>query len=145
MLRITVHDNPESWTFQLEGRLAGAWVREVEECRRRTLAGHCRLSVSFDLTGVTFIDADGRAYLAAMHRRGAEFVAADCLTRAIVAQIINGSHSRPQATEARRQEPDVTDLSCNTKTNEAARSRGNPTCSSSESPVSVSTRKRPDR
>ena len=39
MLRITVHDNPESLTFQLEGRLAGPWVREVEECRQRTLAG----------------------------------------------------------------------------------------------------------
>ena len=143
-MRITVHDNPESCTFQLEGRLAGAWVREVEECRRRTLAGHCRLSVSFDLTGVTFIDADGRAYLAAMHRRGAEFVAADCLTRAIVAQITNGSHSRPQASEARRQEPDVTDLRCNMKTNEAARSRANPTHSPSPNLAPVYTRKRPD-
>ena len=87
MLRITVHDNHESWTFQLEGRLAGAWVKEVEECRRRILAGHRRPSDRFDLTDVTFIDADGRAYLAAMHRRGAQFVTADCLTRAIVAQI----------------------------------------------------------
>ena len=42
MLRITVHDNDESWTFQLEGRLAGAWVKEVEECRRRILAGRRR-------------------------------------------------------------------------------------------------------
>ena len=89
MLRITVHDNPEALTFQLEGRLAGAWVREVEECRRRTLAGRRRPSVRFDLAGVTFIDADGRAYLSAMHRRGAQFIAADCLTRAIVAQITN--------------------------------------------------------
>jgi hypothetical protein len=90
MLRITVHQNPESCTFQLEGRLAGAWVREVEECRRRILAGHRRPSVRFDLTDVTFIDADGRAYVAAMHRQGAQFVAADCLTRAIVAQITSG-------------------------------------------------------
>ncbi len=71
MLRVTVRDNDESWTFQLEGRLAGAWVREVEECRRRTLAGRRRPTVRFDLAGVTFIDADGKAYLAAMHRRGA--------------------------------------------------------------------------
>ena len=45
MLRITVHQSPESCTFQLEGRLAGVWVREVEECRRRILAGHRRPSV----------------------------------------------------------------------------------------------------
>ena len=87
MLRITVHDNPESLTFQLEGRLAGPWVGEIEECRQRMLAGHRRPSVRFDLVGVTFIDAAGKAYLAAMHRLGAEFVAADCLTKAIVAEI----------------------------------------------------------
>ena len=41
----------------------------------------------FDLAGVTFIDDAGKAYLAAMHRLGAEFVAADCLTKAVVAEI----------------------------------------------------------
>jgi anti-anti-sigma regulatory factor len=87
MLRLTIHDNPESLTFQLEGRLAGAWVKEVEECRRRTLAGRPRIAVRFDLAGVTFIDDAGKAYLADMHRQGAEFVAADCLTIAIVAEI----------------------------------------------------------
>jgi hypothetical protein len=39
MLRITVHDNPGALTFQLEGKLAGPWVREVEECRQRSLVG----------------------------------------------------------------------------------------------------------
>src|SRR5262249_61338712 len=86
MLRVTVHDNPESLTFQLEGRLAGPWVRELEECWRRTVAGR-RPGVRFDLTGVTFIDAVGKAFLAAMHHQGAEFIAADCLTRAVVAEI----------------------------------------------------------
>ena len=87
MLRITVHDNPKRLTFQLEGRLTGAWVREVEECRQRTLVGRRRRVVRFDLTGVTFIDAAGKAYLAAVHRQGAAFVAADCLTKAVVAEI----------------------------------------------------------
>jgi anti-anti-sigma regulatory factor len=87
MLRITIHHDPESLIFQLEGRLAGAWVREVEECRQRTLAGRRWPAVRFDLAGVTFIDAAGKAYLAAMHRIGAEFVATDCLTKAIVAEI----------------------------------------------------------
>jgi hypothetical protein len=43
-----------------------------------------------DLTGVTFIDAAGKACLAAMHRQGAEFVTADCLTKGIVAEITHG-------------------------------------------------------
>ena len=87
MLRITVHSLPGSLTFQLEGTLVGPWVSEVEQCRRRTLAGRRCPRVRFDLAGLTFIDAAGKAYLAAMHRQGAEFAAADCLTKAIVAEI----------------------------------------------------------
>ena len=87
MLRITVHENLEFLTFQLEGKLAGAWVREVEECRQRTLAGRREKAVRFDLAGVTFIDDAGKAYLAAMYRQGAKLVAYDCLTKAIVAEI----------------------------------------------------------
>ena len=87
MLRITIHDKPESLTFQLEGKLAGSWVRELERCCQSTQAAHPRPALRFDLTGVTFIDAAGKAYLAAMHRLGAEFVAADCLTKAVVAEI----------------------------------------------------------
>jgi anti-anti-sigma regulatory factor len=90
MLRITVHDKPESLTFQLEGGLAGPWVREAEECRQRKLAGRHHPAICFDLAGVTFIDDAGKAYLAAMHRLGAQFIAADCLTKAIVAEIAKG-------------------------------------------------------
>ena len=87
MLRITVHDKPPVLTFQLEGKLAGPWVRELEECWRSTLAGQREPILRVDLTGVTFIDAAGQACLAAMHRQGAEFVTADCLTKAIVDEI----------------------------------------------------------
>ena len=91
MLRITMHDNQESLTFQLEGRLAGAWVREVEQCWQSTLAHQHKPILRVDLTGVTFIDDAGKACLAAMHLQGAELVAADCLTKAIVAEIIQAS------------------------------------------------------
>jgi anti-anti-sigma regulatory factor len=104
MLRITVHDHPECVTFQLEGRLAGAWVWEAEECRQRTLAGRQRPTVRFDLTGVTFIDEAGKAYLAAMHRQGAGFVATDCLTKAVVAEIAstgNGQNENRVKSERR--------------------------------------------
>jgi ABC-type transporter Mla MlaB component len=89
MLRITVHDTPPVLTFQLEGRLAGPWVRELEACWQVTVAGQHEPILRVDLTGVTFIDAAGKAYLAAMHRQGAGFVAADCLTEAVVAEITN--------------------------------------------------------
>jgi ABC-type transporter Mla MlaB component len=87
MLRITVHDKPGAQTFQLEGRLAGPWVRVLEECWQSTLASQRKPILRVDLTGVTSLDAAGQACLAALHRQGAEFVAADCLTKAVVAEI----------------------------------------------------------
>ena len=87
MLRITVHDSQRALTFQLEGKLAGPWVRVLEECWQSALAGRRKPTPRVDLTGVTSIDAVGRACLAALHRQGAEFVAADCMTIGIVAEI----------------------------------------------------------
>ncbi len=93
MLRITVHEDQESLCFQLEGRLAGAWVEEVEQCWQSTLAHQRNPILRVDLTGVTFIDDAGKDCLAAMYRQGAQFVAADCLTKDIVAEIC---HVRPE-------------------------------------------------
>src|SRR5262245_47113957 len=90
MLRITVHERPESLTLQLEGKLAGPWVREVEACwRRALLTSQPGAVLRFDLTGLTAIDAAGKALLAAAHGHGAEFVASGCLTRAVVAELTN--------------------------------------------------------
>ena len=87
MLRITIHDAPPTLTFRLEGRLAGPWVGELEECWRGALAGRREPIFRVDLTEVTSIDAAGQACLAALHRQGAKFVAADCLMKAVVAEI----------------------------------------------------------
>jgi hypothetical protein len=87
MMRITIHDDPRTLTFRLEGKLAGPWVRELEECWRGTLANQGKPIIRVDLSELTFIDAAGRACLKAMHREGAEFVAADCLMKAVVAEI----------------------------------------------------------
>ena len=90
MLRITVHENPSDVTVQLEGRLAGPWARELEACWQLTRACRRESVLRVDLTGVTSIDAAGRACLAAMHRQGAVFIAPDCLTKAVVAEITQG-------------------------------------------------------
>jgi hypothetical protein len=90
MLRITVHDKPGALTFQLEGRLAGPWVRVLQECWQSALARQPEPILRADLTGVTSIDAAGQACLAGMYHQGAEFIAADCLTKAVVAEITQG-------------------------------------------------------
>ena len=87
MLRITVHDKPGALTFQLEGRLAGPWVWVLQESWQSTLARQRQPVLRVDLTEVTSIDAAGRACLAALHRQRADFLVADCLMKAVVAEI----------------------------------------------------------
>jgi anti-anti-sigma regulatory factor len=87
MLRITVHEEPEAVTFQLEGRVGGEWVQVLEECWQGTVASPQKPVLRVDLTEVTSIDDAGRACLASLHQRGAEFIATDCLTKAVVAEI----------------------------------------------------------
>jgi hypothetical protein len=87
MLRITVMNSPDSLGFQLEGRLAGPWVRELEHCLQKNQGLRPRPVLRFDLTGVTYIDRAGKAFLAARHAEGAQFVAAGCLMNAVVAEI----------------------------------------------------------
>jgi anti-anti-sigma regulatory factor len=94
MLRITAHDNPRVLTLRLEGRLEGPWAAELERCWKSTLASLYKPKVRVDLTGVTFIDSAGKARLAAMHRKGAEFIASDCLTKAVVEEITKQSRPR---------------------------------------------------
>ena len=96
MLRITVHDTPGALTFQLEGRLAGPWVQVLQECWQSALARQRPSILRVDLTEVTSIDAAGRACLAALHRRGAEFIAADCLARAVAAEITRAPVPDPE-------------------------------------------------
>jgi hypothetical protein len=90
MLRITIHNNPEAVTFQLEGRLAGPWVQELVACWRE-LVEPAGPVVRVNLAAVTFVDGAGKEVLSAMHDRGAELVAADCLMNAVVAEITGGN------------------------------------------------------
>ena len=87
MLRITTHEERGCVTFQLEGRLAGPWVQELENCWQTTLAGQHPPGICVDLRGVTSLDAAGKEFLAALHARGATFVAAGCAMKAVVAEV----------------------------------------------------------
>ena len=90
MLKITKHQDvaSESMSFVLEGRLAGLWVKELEACWYEYEIGvNQQRRTVIDLTGVTFIDAEGKALLRAMWHKGAELIAAGCCTRSIVEEI----------------------------------------------------------
>ena len=100
MLRITVHDFPGAVTLRLEGRMAAPWLYALEECWQDILARRRKSVLSVDLTGVTSIDAAGKALLATMADRGASLLAADCLIRSIVDEITRtalSDHSNPRS------------------------------------------------
>jgi hypothetical protein len=84
MLKITTKTDDVKTTFELEGKLAGAWVNELERCWREIARGR---AVKISLEGVTFIDDSGKRLLARLHENGAKLKAAGCMTKCIVQEI----------------------------------------------------------
>jgi anti-anti-sigma regulatory factor len=88
VLKITTRTDATRTILELEGRLADAWVKELEDCWRK--AANSDRPVRVMVCGVTFIDGKGKALLAEMHQHGAELVAEGCMNSAIVEEITQG-------------------------------------------------------
>lgn len=88
MLKITEQRGAtkDALSLILEGRLAGPWVEELNGswCK---LTANQREGAVIDLSGVTFIDAMGKALLNRLWQEGARLRASGCLTRCIVEEI----------------------------------------------------------
>ena len=95
MLKITIHNHPWLQTLELEGKLAGPWVEELDRCWHDMLANQGEPALRIDLTGVTYVDAAGKACLANLLRRGVTFVAADCLMQSIVDELVLAQSPEP--------------------------------------------------
>jgi hypothetical protein len=63
MLKMTIHDAAGQRRLELEGRLAGVWVSELERCWRTAKASHPNQTLAVDLISVTFTDQAGRYLL----------------------------------------------------------------------------------
>ena len=88
MLKITGQRDasPDSISLILEGKLAGPWVDELYSYWRQ-ISGNQQSGAVIDLTGVTFIDVNGKTLLTKLWQQGAELRAAGCLTRCVVEEI----------------------------------------------------------
>ena len=91
MMRITIREKTEPLILRVEGKLVGPWVSELEHCWGQTRSSKPFSAVCVDLSEVTHIDASGKQLLATMHGQGAEFVAAGCLMKAVVAEVAQAS------------------------------------------------------
>jgi anti-anti-sigma regulatory factor len=74
MLKITLHDSATEFRLKLEGRLAGAWVKELEQCWRTASSTTSGRRTVVDLADVDFVDRAGEAVLTEMHASGVELV-----------------------------------------------------------------------
>jgi hypothetical protein len=94
MLKITTRREAGVLVFQLEGRLAGPWVQELELCWRSALDTRQGDPMRVDLSAATFIDAEGKALLGQMYQEGAELIASGCLNRSVVEEIIQATDKK---------------------------------------------------
>ncbi len=91
MLKITAKNDPLLTVFELEGKVAGPWVEELERCWLKETAADRPVRIL--LCAVTFVDERGKNLLSEMYRRGAELVAEGCMTQAIVEDIVKGGRA----------------------------------------------------
>ncbi len=87
MLKVTIKQGDSTETWDLEGKLSGDWVKELERCwkERESPAG---VPLQVHLKAVSYIDAAGKQLLTEMHGRGVEIKGCGCMSKAVVEEII---------------------------------------------------------
>ena len=86
MLKVTIKQADSAEIWDLEGKLSGEWVKELERCwKERSSAAGVPLQVQ--LKTVSYIDAAGKQLLTEMHKRGVEIKGCGCMTKAVVEEI----------------------------------------------------------
>jgi len=86
MLRITIKKDDSSEVWELEGKLSGEWVCELNRLwkERSPQTG----STEVNLKSVSYIDPAGKELLAEMRQQGAEIKGCGCMVRAFVEEIM---------------------------------------------------------
>ena len=86
MLKVTIKQVDSAETWELEGKLSGDWVKELERCwnERSSPTG---VSLQVHLKAVSYIDTAGKQLLMQMHGRGVDIRGCGCMTKAVVEEI----------------------------------------------------------
>lgn len=85
-----MHDNPGAYRIQLEGKLTGPWVGEVEDCWRAADSQLRGRPLEVDLTDVEYSDAAGKYLLGWMRERGVRMIAPGLPMQDVLRQITFG-------------------------------------------------------
>ncbi len=88
MMKIQIRESGDQVILQVAGRLAGAFVPELERSWRAARVNQPNRQISVDLEGVTCIDQSGRYLLQFMHVNGVVFLRAGLATQDILEEIM---------------------------------------------------------
>jgi predicted nucleic acid-binding Zn ribbon protein len=91
MLKITITKTGTEERWILQGRLMGAWVRELQAVWRNTHRADEQQRCVFDLNDVTFVDKGGEKLLRTLAKEGVQFEASGIYVRDVVKQL-KGKH-----------------------------------------------------
>ncbi len=90
MFKVTVRQGDASETWELEGKLSGDWVKELDRYWKERLTP-AEVPLQIHLKAVSYIDAAGKELLQQMHGRGVAIVGCGCMSKAVVEEIIRDS------------------------------------------------------
>ena len=84
MMKIQIHESSDRLIFEVQGRLAGAWVSELEDCWQKAVTMLAGRELYVDLAGLVSVDQAGRYLLRLMRTEGANLIGNDLLQQEIV-------------------------------------------------------------
>jgi anti-anti-sigma regulatory factor len=96
MMKIQTMDRDGRLILQVEGRLAGAFVPELEKCWQTARAHRPNRKISVDLKSVTCIDRAGRYLLQSMHSNGVGFERGGLAIQDILEQVMEQPECKPE-------------------------------------------------
>jgi hypothetical protein len=87
MLRVTIMKDSTVETWELEGKVSGEWVGELDRLWRQR-SPQPGIATEIHLKAVSYIDPAGKQLLAEMRAQGAEIKGCGCMVRAFVEEIM---------------------------------------------------------
>ena len=82
MMKITLHEQPEATTIQLEGRVVGPWASVLDQTWRSLAQSLGAKKLHVDLRDVIQMDAEGKRVLSEIYKStGAHFLADTPMTK----------------------------------------------------------------
>jgi anti-anti-sigma regulatory factor len=93
VLKVSIREDSAGVVMEVEGRVAGAWVEELQQCWQREQA-RAGGPISVHLSAVTFIDDAGKQLLSRMFQHGVKLQGKGCMVRAIVAEITSRAEGK---------------------------------------------------